>query len=421
MEKYLPRIADLTLQNKLKSSGAVLIKGPKWCGKSTTALQVARSKVFMQNPQMKDHLILLAKNDSRLFLTGETPMLIDEWQIIPFIWDAIRFEIDQRDAFSQFILTGSATPPDDGSIEHSGVGRITTMTMRPMSLFESRESTGEVSLKRLFEGYFTVAKSTKSLADYAFYICRGGWPKAIDAEPSVALQIANNYYDGLIEEDLYKTDHIKRDHEKLRAVLRSYARHTATEASISTMVEDVKASSGSISDTSIENYLAALRRLFVIEELKAWNPNLRSKTAVRSTPTRHFVDPSIGASALGIGPQNLLDDLRTFGLFFESLVVRDLRVYSEALNGSIYHYRDQKGREVDVVIQLRNGEWVPVEVKLADFDSIEEGARKLLELVADIDVEKMKKPAFMLIITTTGIAYQRSDGIYVVPLSCLTY
>lgn len=419
MENYLPRIADSILQLKLRTSGAVLIKGPKWCGKSTTALQIARSKVFMQNPQTKEHLILLAKNDSRLFLSGEVPMLIDEWQIIPFIWDAIRYEIDQRNAFSQFILTGSATPLDTSSIEHSGVGRITTMTMRPMSLFESRESNGEVSLQKIFKGVFSVATSSTNLADYAFYICRGGWPKAIGMEPAIALQIATNYYDGLVEEDLYKTDNIKRDTEKLKSVLRSYARHTATEASIATMIEDVKASSGSISDTSMENYLIALRRLFVIEELKAWNPNLRSKTAVRSTPTRHFVDPSIGVSALGIGPQNLLDDLRTFGLFFESLVIRDLRVYSEAINGSIYHYRDQKGREVDAVIQLRNGEWAPIEVKLADHDSIEEGAKKLRELVDDIDVEKMKKPAFMMIITTTGIAYQREDGIYVVPLSCL--
>ena len=359
MKKYYSRCIDSQLKEKLESSGAVLIKGPKWCGKSTTAEQFAKSVVYMQNPKDKMQNIALAKNAPDIFLSGDTPKLIDEWQIIPFIWDSIRFEVDHRDDFGQFILTGSTTPVDSSEIEHSGIGRITTLMMRPMTLFESLDSNGIISLAKLFNNENVSAGfSKKTLLDYAFLTCRGGWPKVIGQNEKVALEIAKNYYDGLVNEDLFKFDGVERDIEKVKATLRAYARNIASECSIETLIKDIKQNDDkSISDETIVSYIKALKEIFVIEDIPAWNPNLRSKVAMRTSPTRHLIDPSIGCKALGIGPQDLINDLRTFGLMFESLVVRDLKVFANKLGGSVYHYRDKNGLEADAVIHLENGKW----------------------------------------------------------------
>jgi len=421
MEKYLPRIVDKILKFKLESKGAVLIQGPKWCGKSTTALQQAKSVVYMQNTQMKKQNIELAKTDVELFLSGPTPKLIDEWQIIPFIWDSIRFEVDQRDAFGQFILTGSATPIDTSMITHSGIGRITRMTMRPMSLYESKDSNGEVSLKDLFEGGKRIASTSNvSVQDYAYLVCRGGWPKAIGVKKEIALQQAIDYYDELIYSDISKVDGINRNSNRAKLVLKSYARNSSQEASINTILNDIANNDDfSFSDVTLSSYINGFKKLFVIEDLPAWNPNLRSKTAIRSQEVRHFVDPSIATASLGIGPMDLMYDLKTFGFLFESMAIRDLRVYAESLNGSVYHYRDKNGLEVDAVIHLRNGDYGLVEVKLAADDLIEEGAKNLLNLSNLIDTTKMKNPSFLMVITATQYAYKRQDGVYIVPLACL--
>lgn len=424
MEKYLSRCVDQQLKEKLESSGAVLIKGPKWCGKSTTAMQFAKSAVYMQRSQEREQNIALAKNAPDLFLAGPTPKLIDEWQVIPFIWDDIRYEIDKRDAFGQFILTGSATPlikSETEQIIHSGIGRITTLVMRPMSLYESLDSSGDVSLRDLFEEKeIKGAISFKNLQDYAYLACRGGWPVSIGLEKDVSLRIAKNYYDGLVENDLFGLDGVNRYTEKVKATLRAYARNISTECSIETLIKDIKGSDNkSVSDETIRSYLNALRKIYVIEDISAWNPNLRSKTSIRSTPTRHFIDPSIGCKALGLGPNDLINDLKTFGFIFEDLAVRDLKVYAEKVNGSLYHYRDSKGLEIDAVIHLENGSWGAFEIKLCDPDNIELGAKHLLELANNIDEEKMKKPSFLAVITATKYAYKREDGVYIIPLACL--
>lgn len=421
MKKYLPRIFDKLLQNKLNSSGCVLIKGPKWCGKSTTAEQIAKSVVYMQNPKTKNESINLARNAPDIFLQGETPRLIDEWQIIPFIWDAIRFEVDHRDSFGQFILTGSATPVDKSEIQHTGTGRIASLMMRPMSLFESLDSNGAYSLKDLFSGkYPEGATCNISLTRYAFLLCRGGWPKSVTQPDEIALEIARNYYDGLINEDFNKFDGVKRDNSKIKATLRSYARNIASECSIATIINDVyQHDKKTISDITINEYLNMLRNIFVIDDLPAWNPNLRSKIAIRTSPTRHFVDPSIASAALGIGPNDLIYDLNTFGLLFESLAIRDLKIYAEANDGEVFHYRDKSGLEADAIVHLRNGNWAAFEVKLADSLRIDEGAKNLLKLASKIDKAKMKKPSFLAVITASKYAYKRPDGVFVIPLGCL--
>lgn len=421
MKEYIPRIADSILRDKLESKGAVLIAGPKWCGKSTTALQQAKSVVFMQDPRHQEQNIMLAQADSHLFLQGEVPRLIDEWQTIPFIWDAIRFEVDRRDEFGQFILTGSAVPADEDKIQHSGIGRITRMLMRPMSLYESGDSNGSVSLSALFSGTSQVTGiSGKGLMDIAFALCRGGWPKAIGQKEKVALQQAIDYYDGLVLSDVSHVDGVRRDPERIRLLLRSYARHVSTQATITTIRNDMLANdSSSLDEDTISSYIKALKKLYVVEDLPAWNPNLRSKAAVRTSDTRHYVDPSIACAALGLGPQDLINDLKTFGVLFESLCIRDLHVYAEKLDGRIYHFRDSAGLEADAVIHLRNGAWAPVEVKLFSNDRIEEGAKNLIKLSEMVDTTKMKKPSFLMVLTGTEYAYRRPDGVYVVPISCL--
>lgn len=424
MEKYLKRCIDERLKDKLASSGAVWIKGPKWCGKSTTAEQFAKSFVYMQSRKEREQNIALAKNAPDLFLTGETPKLIDEWQIIPFIWDDIRYEIDKRDKFGQFIITGSATPlsTDQESLrQHSGIGRISTLIMRPMSLYESLDSNGSISLKSLFDGEkLSFSNSDKKLIDYAQYACRGGWPKSIGLPEKVSIDIVRNYYDGLVENDIKSFDNVLRDTGKVKAILQSYARNISTECSIQTIIADIKGfENKTISDETVKSYISALEKLYVIEDIKAWNPSLRSKTTIRTSSTRHFIDPSIACRALGAFKEDLINDLKTFGLIFEDMAIRDLKIYADKLNGDVYHYRDRNGLEADAIIHLDNGKWAAFEIKLHDSQKIEEGANNLLKLSSLIDEQKMRKPEFLMVITATEYAYQRKDGVWVVPLACL--
>ncbi len=422
MSVYLPRIADALLARKLAGKGAVLIEGPKWCGKTTTAEQAAGSILYMNAPaDMEQNLALAALNPSRL-LAGPVPRLIDEWQLAPKLWDAIRFEVDHRPAPGQFILTGSAVSSSTDEIHHSGTGRFAWLRMRPMSLYESRESNGQVSLRRLFDGDLDLEGSCSlSLEQIAFLTCRGGWPHAALLKGDVALDQALDYHDAIVCTDASRADGVDRAPERVRQLLRSYARLQGTQASHQTICVDIAAArSTSFSPDTAAAYIQALRKIFVVEDLAAWNPDLRSKAAVRTTPTRYFVDPSIATAALGLGPTDLLDDLHTFGLLFEALCVRDLRVFAEALDGHLYRYRDNTGLECDAVIHRRNGSYGLIEIKLGGERLIEEGVASLKALTDKIDPQRMKAPAFRMVLTAVGeYAYRRSDGVLVVPIGCL--
>lgn len=425
MDGYRHRIMDVLLKKKLEAKGAVLIEGPKWCGKTTTAEQMAVSKVMLARTDVKNNFRSLLEIDTDAALAGAPPMLIDEWQTVPKLWDAVRYTVDQRRKMGQFILTGSSVPDKDAEqeIEHSGTGRFAWLTMRPMSLFESGESNGSVSLGDLFVTSKNIlGKNSLLLKDIAFLICRGGWPMAIDLPEEAALEQAFDYYDAVTKEDITKVNGIKRASEKVQRLMRAYARHQGTQASIATLKEDLKSNDmGTIDDDTIASYLDALRKIFVVEDMPAWNPNLRSKTAIRTTNTRYFVDPSIATAALGIGPADLINDLNTMGFLFETMCVRDLRVYAEALNGKVYHFRDKKGLECDAVIHLRNGQYGLIEIKLGGETLINDGVETLNSLENQIDTIHMKAPAFKMILTATGdYAYRRpNDGTYIVPVGCL--
>ena len=425
MDGYRHRIMDVLLKKKLEAKGAVLIEGPKWCGKTTTAEQIAVSKVMLARTDVKNNFRSLLEIDTDAALAGAPPMLIDEWQTVPKLWDAVRYTVDQRRKMGQFILTGSSVPDKDAEqeIEHSGTGRFAWLTMRPMSLFESGESNGSVSLGDLFVTSKNIlGKNSLLLKDIAFLICRGGWPMAIDLPEEAALEQAFDYYDAVTKEDITKVNGIKRASEKVQRLMRAYARHQGTQASIATLKEDLKSNDmGTIDDDTIASYLDALRKIFVVEDMPAWNPNLRSKTAIRTTDTRYFVDPSIATAALGIGPADLINDLNTMGFLFETMCVRDLRVYAEALNGKVYHFRDKKGLECDAVIHLRNGQYGLIEIKLGGETLINDGVETLNSLENQIDTIQMKAPAFKMILTATGdYAYRRpNDGTYIVPVGCL--
>lgn len=420
--EYIPRIADDLLKKKLSAKGAVLVEGAKWCGKTTTALRQAQSILYMQDPdQVKQNLEIAQIEPSRL-LKGKTPRLIDEWQMAANLWDAVRFEVDKRNEKGQFILTGSAVPPDLREIRHTGTGRIARLKMRPMSLYESGESDGSVSLALLFEGKDDIeGESSASLEDLAFYICRGGWPGAIGLGKDVALEQAFDYFDAVVSADISRVDSVARDEQRTRKLMVSYARAIGSQASMSSIRKDMLSDEGeSFSEDTLSSYISALRKIFVIEDSQAWNPNLRSKTAIRTSVTRYFTDPSIGTAALGAGPEDLLQDLKTMGLLFENLCVRDLRIYGEALNGTVYHYRDKNGLECDAVVHLRNGSYGLIEVKLGGDELVEEGAETLKKFSSKLDTEKMKTPAFKMVLTGTGkYAYKRKDGILVVPITCL--
>lgn len=421
MKEYLPRIADRLLEERLNAKGAVLIEGPKWCGKTTTAKQRAKSFLSMDQPDRTRQYQQMAELSPSTLLEGETPRLLDEWQIAPNLWNAVRYEVDNRDAFGQFILTGSAVPALMDASMHSGTGRISRLLMRPMSLYESKDSTGEVSLEDLFEGKNISAVDETSLKEIAFLLCRGGWPKAIGLDEKPALFQAIDYYDAVISTDISRVDSIKRDKEKAKRLLRSYARHVGGQSSIETIRQDMLANQIDTFDQgTLYSYLDALRKIFVLEDSPAWNPNLRSKTSIRTTDTRYFSDPSIATAALGIGPKDLLDDLNTMGFLFENLCVRDLRIYAELLDGTVYHFRDRYGLECDAVIHLRNGAYGLIEIKLGGDRFIEEGAETLKELASKIDTKTMSKPSFMAVLCARApFAYRRRDGVYVIPISKL--
>lgn len=423
MAVYKYRILDKVLAKRLKSIGAVLIEGPKWCGKTTTSEKLAQSVIYMSDPANKNQYLEMAEINPQRLLEGATPRLIDEWQLAPKLWDAIRYEVDHRDELGQFILTGSSVPPSDKEIYHTGTGRFSWLLMRPMSLFESQESSGEVSLEDLFKTPVEISgKNNLSIEKLAFLVCRGGWPRATNIEDEeAALEQAYSYYEAVVRSDISRADGVNRDTERARKLMRSYARHQGTQATRQVIINDIILNDNDKIDLStIHSYLNALRKIFVIEDMEAWSPNLRSKTAIRTSETRYFIDPSIAVAALGIGPNDLLSDLNTFGLLFETLCVRDLRVFADYLNGKVYHYRDKNGLECDAVVHLRNGSYGLVEIKLGGDRLIEEAVANLKKLESILDSDKMKKPAFLMVLTGVGeYAYRRKDGIYIVPVGCL--
>ena len=420
--EYRKRLADEVLKDKLEASGAVLVEGAKWCGKTTTSKQIAKSVLYMQEPAQKKQNLLMADTNPSLLLQGNTPRLIDEWQLAPKLWDAVRFEVDQRDDFGQFILTGSAVPPDTSEISHSGTGRISRMRMRPMSLFESGESSGSVSLEGLFNTDYEVSASVESdIEKLAFLICRGGWPKAVGKSIKVALQQAMDYYDAVVNSDISRVDGKERNPERAKLLMRSYSRNIGSQAKFEEIRQDILGNDvDSFSIDTLYDYLNALKKIFVIEDAPAWNPNLRSKTAIRNTDTRYYVDPSIATASMGLGPKDLINDLNTMGLFFENLCVRDLRIYAQSIGGEIYHYRDKSGLECDAVVHLRNGSYGLVEIKLGGDKLIEEGCATLNKFEKIIDTTKMKAPSFKMVLTGVGnYAFKRPDGILVVPVRSL--
>ena len=428
-------MADRLLAEKLEAFGAVLIEGPKYCGKTTLATQQAGSILSMADTDTLGQNLALARTNISRLLAGETPRLIDEWQIAPQFWDAVRNEVDKRNEDGQFMLTGSAVPPkpkkdengniiEEENIHHTGTGRISRLRLRTMSLWESEDSTGDVSLEELFINPDTVdGVSDIDLDRLAYLTCRGGWPKAVlKKSEKAALAQAFDYYDSVVGNDIKRVDDIDRDEELTKRIMRSYARNQGTQATVGTILADIKSNGDErMSDSTVYSYIKALKEIFVIEDSIAWNPNLRSKTAIRTSDTRYFIDPSIATAALGMGPKDLINDMETFGFIFETLAIRDLRVYADALDGKVYHYRDKNNLECDAVIHLRNGSYGLVEVKIGGAELIKEGAESLKTLSSKIDSTRMKTPSFMMVLTGIGkFAYKRpEDGVLVVPIGCL--
>ncbi|MCR5735823.1 MAG: DUF4143 domain-containing protein [Lachnospiraceae bacterium] len=426
-DRYIPRVFDRVVEFTLKSKGALVIVGPKWCGKSTTAKRYAKTVIDLMPLESRNEFIELAKISPASFLNyGPKPILVDEWQHVSFIWDQVKYEVDKTGEFGQYILTGSVTDKskreaDDEVGRHTGNGRIIRKMMRTMSLFETGDSNGTVSLLDLKNGKFSTATSKKDINDYAFYVCRGGWPVAIGKEKDIALAQARDYYEVVVTDDIFSLKDIplRRDEQKARKLMRSYARNVSIPAADTTLLADCMGSDESFDKDVFAKYLNALRNLYVIEELPAWNPNLRSQTAIRTKETRHFTDPSIGAAALGITPEGVFKDITTFGFLFESLVVHDIRVYADAIGARVYKYRDAKKREADAVIQFNDGSWALIEVKLGSDADIKKAAENLVKIADDIDHEKTGKPAFLMVVTKNKVAYRMDNGVYVVPLCCL--
>lgn len=418
MTQYYPRLIDPILKKELEIFGAVSLTGPKWCGKTTTASQLAKSILYMQDPDNQENYQQLATIRPSLLLRGEHPRLIDEWQMAPQLWDAIRHDIDMKNQDGLYILTGS-TSVDEKKIKHSGAGRISRLCMYTMSLYESRHSNGSVSLLELFAGGpFEESTCSLSIEDYAKLITRGGWPRSIGKTDEAAIRQVAGYCDAIVKSDIRTVDNISRDEDKARAILRAYSRHISTQSSVTTILDDIQSNHVSIHLNTLDDYLNVFRRLYVITEVSAWSPQLRSKTTIRTSNTRHFADPAIAAHFLRAAPDDLLFDLKTFGLLFESLAVRDLKIYCQGLDGGISHYRDKSGLEVDAILHLSDGRWAAVEVKLGAL-MVEEAAANLIKLRNQIDDSRMQAPSFLMVVTGTEYAYQREDGVYVVPLGCL--
>ena len=420
---YRNRIVDTLLKEQLSCMGAVLLEGAKWCGKTTTAEHIAKSVVYLNDPEKEATYLALAESQPSFLLEGEVPRLIDEWQMAPKLWDAARFAVDRRKEVGQFIFTGSSVPADTTQIEHSGAGRFAWLKMRPMTLWESGDSNGALSLAQLFDGTAPEAcvSVNTDLKQIAELMCRGGWPGVLSMPINKAQKISYNYIDAVCNTDISKVDGVRRDASFTRRLLKSYARNQGQQVSIAALHQDMLNNEGaSLSQDTVASYIGALKKIFLIEDVEAWNPNLRSKTAIRSADTRYFVDPSIATAALGVGPDDLMLDLETFGLLFETLCIRDLRVFAEALNGNVYHYRDKNGLEADAVIHLKDGRYGLVEIKLGGETLIDAGAKSLTTLADKIDTTKMKGPSFLLILTAVGdFAYRRKDGVMVAPIRCL--
>jgi len=418
-KNYLPRLCDVELQMALKSSGAVLIEGAKWCGKTSTATHASESVVYLQDPDHARAYQAIADTKPSLLLKGTTPRLLDEWQVAPVLWDAVRFEVDQRTEPGQFILTGSAVPMESETA-HTGTGRISRIKMRTMSLFESKESNGQISLSALFDEKQEDigALSDLTIEKMAFILCRGGWPASISIEGIPACRMAIDYVEAIINQDVSRVDNIEKNPERVRLLLRSLARNISTTSTFQTIRKDMEATDIGLSDKTIQTYMNALRRIFVIEDLPAWAPSLRSKTAIRTSEKRHFVDPSIATAVLRTNPKGILADFTFFGFLFEALCTRDIRIYAQAIDGDVFHYRDKSGLEADLIVRLRDGRWAAIEVKLGT-KQIEEAAKNLLTLKSKINEESMGKESFLMILTGGQYAYQRKDGIWIVPIGCL--
>ena len=416
---YYPRICDKLVLEKLAFSGAVLIEGPKWCGKTWTGRNASKSVLYMQDPDKGRGYQELADTMPSRLLQGEKPRLIDEWQEAPVLWDAVRFDVDRTGEWGQYILTGSAVPKDDETPKHTGTGRISRLRMRPMSLYESMESTGSVSLKSLFDDTQAEidGENPLTVGDIARIICRGGWPEAV-VKGSLSEQIARNYVDAVINVDVQRVDGTERNPHRVRQLLRSYARNISTMATLSTIAEDVRFNDTTFSDPTLYSYLNALRRIFLIEDIPAWKPSLRSKSAIRTSDKRQFVDPSIATAVMHSDADGILDDFEYFGFLFESLVARDLRIYAQAIDGDIFHYRDKDKLEADLIIRLQDDRWAAVEVKLGS-KGIEEGAKNLCALKNKVDTSKVGEPSFLMVVTGGQFAYRRNDGVLVVPIGCL--
>ncbi len=425
--KYIERLFDKILEAALETIGAVVIVGPKWCGKSTTAKRYAKTVIDLMPIEKRASLIELAKTSPSKFLNyGDKPILIDEWEHVSFIWDQVKYEVDKTGEFGQYILTGSVTDRNvvynfGDNIRHTGTGRIIRKKMRTMSLFETGDSDGSVSISKLKDGKFDVSICNKDIDDYAYYICRGGWPIAISKDKEKSLKIAKNYFNTIVTDDIFslKDFRIKRDEQRARKLMRSYARNVSIAATDETIRDDCFTDEEAFDKESFSRYINILKNLYVIDELAAWNPNLRSKTAIRTKETRHFTDPSIGAAALAVSPEGLFRDITTFGLMFESLVIHDLRVYCDVIGAQLYKYRDAKKREADAVIQFEDGSWALIEVKLGNNDDIKKASENLLKIANDIDVKRTGEPAFLMVVTKNNLAYRLDNGVYVVPLACL--
>lgn len=425
MLDYRRRIVDELLALKLESSAAVLVEGVKWCGKTTTCHQIAKSTIFMDEPEHREQNIARAQISPSAILDGARPRLIDEWQIAPQLWDAIRHRADREGVIGGYMITGSAVPVDINELKHSGTGRFSWLKMRPMSLWESGESSGSVSLGTLFSrGWVENAPAAHELQleEIADLICRGGWPQALEMSKRASLMVARNVVDAVVNRDISRVDGVSRDADRARRIMRSYARLQGTQATAKVIKADLSAHEmTTLDDDTVYSYLNALRKIFIVEDMPAWCPNLRTKDAVRTSDTRYFVDPSIAAAAMAIGPGELMNDLTTLGFFFETMAVRDLRVYAESLDGEVRHYHDRSGLECDAVVHLRNGAYALIEVKLGGRLLIEEGVKTLTRLDELIRVKKGPPPAFRMVLTAVGqFAYRRpEDGILVCPIGCL--
>ena len=412
------------LQDQLEAAGVVLVQGAKWCGKTTTAVHAAKSVLYMDDPRQLQNNLRLAETNPSALLEGPAPRVIDEWQLASQLWDAARFEVSRRGALGMLIFTGSAVPPDMSKITHTGTGRFAWLTMRPMSLWESGESNGMLSLESLFEGVAQdVAAAEMDVERMAFLVCRGGWPQTLKMKNRASLLQARNYVDAVCNSDITRVDGVGRNPALAHLLMRSYSRHQGGQVPVSTIVADLKENYNTeVSEATVASYINALKKIFVVEDMPAWSPNLRSKTAIRTSDTRYFVDSSIAAASLGIGPKDLLADFNTYGLLFETLAVRDLRVYAEALDGYVSHYRDRNGLECDAVVHLRNGKYGLVEVKIGGDTLIEEGVKNLKNLSQKIDTDRMNEPSFMMVLTAIGdYAFRRSDGVWIVPIAALKH